>query len=207
MSDRSGRFIVLDGPDGGGKTTQIEKLKIALELQGKSVLVTREPGGTAIGEKVREVLLDPANTGMSLRTELFLYMASRAQLVDEVITPALNEGKIVLSDRFLTASIVYQGIAGGLGADEVKKIGEFCIQDAKPDITFILDIRMDTSAARRSDREADRIEQRDLEFHENMRQGFLTVARVDPENYQIINADQPEESVFEQIMEGLKSVL
>jgi dTMP kinase len=207
MSDRSGRFIVLDGPDGGGKTTQIEKLRSALESQGKSVLVTREPGGTAIGEKVRDVLLDPANTGMFLRTELFLYMASRAQLVDEVITPALNEGKIVLGDRFLTASIVYQGIAGCLGVDEVKRIGEFCIQDAKPDITFILDIRMDTSAARRSDREADRIEQRDLEFHENMRQGFLTVARADPKHYQIINADQPEDSVFEQIMEGLESVL
>ncbi|MDA0840001.1 MAG: dTMP kinase [Planctomycetota bacterium] len=206
MSDRSGRFIVLDGPDGGGKTTQIEKLKSALEQQGRSVLVTREPGGTAIGEKVRDILLDPKNTGMSLRAELFLYMASRAQLVDEVIKPALNEGKIVLSDRFLTASVVYQGIAGGLGADEVMKIGEFCIQDAKPDIIFILDIRVDASVARRKEREADRIEQRDLKFHENMRQGFLTVARADPQNYRIIDADQPEERVFEQIIEAIESV-
>jgi dTMP kinase len=207
MSDRSGSFIVLDGPDGGGKTTQIEKLKTAFEHQGKSVLVTREPGGTAIGEKVRDVLLDPSNTGMSLRAELFLYMASRAQLVDEVVIPALDEGKIVLSDRFLTASVVYQGIAGGLGADEVEKIGAFCIQEAKPDITFILDISMDASAARRRDREADRIEQRDREFHENMRQGFLTVARSAPENYRIIDANQPEDSVFEQIVEHLEHVL
>ena len=207
MSDRSGSFIVLDGPDGGGKTTQIEKLKAALELQGKTVLVTREPGGTAIGEKVRDVLLDPSNTGMSLRTELFLYMASRAQLVDEVIVPALNAGKVVLSDRFLTASVVYQGIAGGLGADEVRRIGAFCIQDAKPDITFILDISVDASIPRRREREADRIEQRDREFHENMRQGFPTVARSDPENYRIINADQPEDSVFDQIVEHLENVL
>jgi len=207
MPLKTGKFIVLDGPDGGGKSTQVALLRDALSARGLDVLVTREPGGTSIGEGIRKVLLDPANHEMTARAELFLYMASRSQLVEQVIGPAVKRRTVVLCDRFLSASVAYQGAAGGLGAEKVAEIGEFCIGEIRPDLTLVLDIGFEESLTRRGDRSADRIEQRDRAYHEGVRQGFLALAESDPGHYRVIDADQSVEEVHAAILGLVTDVL
>lgn len=184
-----GKFIVIDGPDGCGKTTQAGLLVNYLCKQGKRVVRRREPGGTQIGEKIRRILLDPSNRKMSVPTELFLYMASRAQLVREIIRPALARGKIIVCDRFLSASVVYQGRAGGLGGGVVESIGKVATDNIKPDLVIILDIRAaDGLKRRRKKGRLDRIETKQLLFHNKVRQGFRALAKQNPKRFRLISS-------------------
>jgi dTMP kinase len=170
-----GRFLVLDGPDGGGKTTQAAGLAAWLRARGLDVVTCRDPGGTPLGDRLRSILLDRDAVHPVMRAEMFLYMASRAQLVAEVIQPALEAGKVVVSDRFLLANIVYQGHAGGLGMDKVGRIGRIATDGLLPDLTLVLDVPTDV-ARQRVGAARDRMEDRPAEYHMAVRDGFLRAA-------------------------------
>lgn len=193
-------FIAIEGMDGSGKSTQIELLRQKLTDTHNSVLITREPGGTPIGEKIREILLAPENIKMSVRTEALLYAASRAQHIDEVIEPALAAGKIVITDRYVASSYVYQGIARELGLDPVRKINEFAIRGRMPDLTIFLFVSQEKAIQRKkAQKELDRLEAESMSFHNRVNQGFRDLA----ESYQypkvIINTDQDAQSVHREI--------
>ncbi len=193
-----GKFIVLEGPEGSGKSTQIARLARRLEAQDLRVCAVREPGGTPIGEQIRQVLLDANHHRMTVGTELLLYMACRAQLVHEVIRPALDQGLVVLADRFLTSTIVYQGIAGGMGADEVKRLYRAACGDVEPDLVVVLDLPAEAGLAR-VQRTFDRMEQKPIEFHRKVRDGYLAVARADAKRHAVIDATRPVDEVSEAI--------
>ena len=180
-TDRShahpGLFLVLDGPDGGGKSTQALRLIEWLKGRGFDVVACRDPGGTALGDRLRAILLDRETVPLAMRSEMLLYMASRAQLVDEVIKPALSAGKIVISDRYLLANIVYQGTAGGLLEEEIAMVGMIATAGLLPDLTIVLDIAPEQAMARLG-AARDRIEDRPLFYHERVRAGYLAAAHV-----------------------------
>jgi dTMP kinase len=209
-----GIFLVLDGPDGGGKTTQAARLTAWFERAGHSVVTCRDPGGTALGERVREILLAHDTVPISLRTEMLLYMASRAQLVEEVIAPALAAGRVVISDRYLLANIVYQGSAGGLLEEEIALVGMVATGGLLPDLTLILDVAPDVASSRRN-RPRDRIENRPLFYHERVRAGYLTAAPRDaagqcgfyPAPIVLIDASTDPEAVFERIKSEVERVV
>src|SRR5512142_72857 len=198
-----GLFLSLDGPDGGGKTTQAARLAAWLRARRLEVVACRDPGGTALGDRLRQILLDRATAHLALRAEMLLYMASRAQLVEEVIRPALGRGAFVVSDRFLLANIVYQGFAGGLPVEEVGRVGQAATGGLLPDLTLLLDIppavaRARVGAAR------DRIEDRPDAYHARVRAGFLRAARDGPCPYYpapivVIDASADLEAVSERI--------
>jgi dTMP kinase len=169
-------FVTLDGPDGGGKTTQAARLAAWLRDRGRDVVTCREPGGTALGEGLRLILLDRATVNLTLRAEVLLYMASRAQLVEEVIRPALAAGKVVVSDRFLLSSIVYQGHAGGLSVAEVARVGLVATGGLLPDLTLVLDIAPEAARSRVGGAR-DRIEDRPDDYQRRVREGFLRAAQ------------------------------
>jgi len=171
----SGRFIVLDGPDGCGKTTHTKLLAAWLAQQGVEVATFREPGGTAIGEKIRQILLNPEHIAMSTAAEVMLYMAARVQLWQEKIAPALKTNKCVLLDRWLSSTCAYQGCAGGFGIDKVIEIATHCLERPWPDLTIILDVDLKTAAARLK-RNLDRMEQKGDGYHQKVREGFLKLA-------------------------------
>jgi dTMP kinase len=203
----SAPFIVIEGPEGSGKSTQVTLLRRRLEQGGRTVVTVREPGGTAIGDEIREMLLARRNHALTPGTELLLYMASRTQLVHEVIRPALERGELVLADRFLTSTVVYQGIAGALGADEVRRLYRLVCGDLHPDLTLILDLPAEEGLSRiRGKRDVhivglfdDRIESRPIEFHNRVREGYLAVAGADPARYAVIDASRGEEDVSEAV--------
>ena len=199
----NGKFIVLEGPEGSGKSTQIVRLCRRLEAEGHKVQLVREPGGTTIGEKIRGVLLDAGNTNMTVGTELLLYMACRAQLVHEVIRPALEEGHIVAADRFLTSTIVYQGIAGGMGAEEVRKLYRETCGDVEPDLVVVLDVPADVGLPR-VQRSFDRMESKPMTFHRRVRDGYLAVAKSEPQSYVLVNASGPPDEVAEAVWREVK---
>ena len=177
-----GLFIVMEGPDGSGKTTQINLLKEYLEEAGYECLITREPGGTVIGEKVRQLILNPEHKEMSPVTEMLLYAASRAQLVHEVIGPALEEGKIVLSDRFVDSSIVYQGIARKLGISTVSAVNAPGIGIYRPDGIFFIDLSEAEGLRRKKEQKnLDRMEQEGIDFHHMVSEGYRKVLSGRPE--------------------------
>lgn len=168
-----GIFITLEGPDGSGKTTQIKMLRDYLEEKGFEVLITREPGGTKISEKIRNIILDPENKEMNGACEALLYAASRAQLVGEVILPALREGKVVIADRFVDSSIVYQGVARELGEDMIENINRFATSGKEPDVTFLINISPEIGIQRKhSDGKLDRLEQENIMFHNKVHEGY-----------------------------------
>jgi dTMP kinase len=168
-----GIFITFEGPDGAGKTTQINMLKEYLEFLGKKVIITREPGGTHISEQIRKVILDPKNKGMNSVCEALLYAASRAQLMAEVIIPALDRGYIVISDRFVDSSIVYQGYARELGEEMVESINKYAILGREPDITFLIMISPEEGIKRKNkDGKLDRLEQENILFHKKVFEGY-----------------------------------
>lgn len=171
----SGKFIVLDGPDGCGKSTQTKLLVQWLTERGVRVETFREPGGTAIGEKIREILLNPEHITMSTQTEVMLYMAARVQLWAERIAPALRDRKCVVLDRWLCSTCAYQGHAGGFGVDNIVKLAGDCLEKPWADLTIILDINLETAAGR-LDRNLDRMEQKGDSYHRKVRQGFLKLA-------------------------------
>lgn len=174
-----GLFVALDGPDGGGKTTQAARLADWLRDLGHDVVACREPGGTPVGERLREILLDRGTVGLSVRAEMLLYMACRAQLVESVIRPALARGQMVVSDRYLLASVVYQGCAGGLPVDEVWQVGRAATGGLMPDLTLLLDVPPDVAAGRIG-APRDRIEDRPDTFREKVRAGFLAALKSYP---------------------------
>ena len=201
-----GRFLVLDGPDGCGKSTQFRRLVAYCEALSVTVEEVREPGGTQIGEQVREILLDPANDMMVVRTEMLLYMASRAQLIAERIEPAIARNRLVLADRFISSTLAYQGTAGGLSPEEISIVGKVTTGGTAPDLVVILDVDTDVAASRISG-ELDRMERKGRAFHERVRAGYLAQVERDPEHYFLVDASQPEDEVFEQLLSGLRDRL
>jgi dTMP kinase len=193
----SGKFIVIDGPDGCGKTTQTKLLVDWLKKCGVAVETFREPGGTAIGEKIRQILLNPEHIAMAAETEVMLYMAARVQLWQEKISPALKQNKCVAIDRWLSSTCAYQGFAGGFGIDKVINIAQDCIEKVWPDLTIILDVDLET-AARRLKRNLDRMEQKGDNYHKKVREGFLKLAE-GREDFVVINAADDIETVHKQI--------
>ncbi|MBP2650405.1 MAG: dTMP kinase [Firmicutes bacterium] len=183
----SGFFITFEGPDGVGKTTQLNLLAKYFKQKGMKVRCTREPGGTAIGGKIRNLLLDPAHKGMSARTEALLYMADRAQHVSEVIVPALAGGEVVISDRFADSTIVYQGAARKLNGKDLAMINDFAAQGVTPDLTILLDGEVRLLSKRLAGRGGhDRIEQENYAFHLAVRQGFLDRAAAEPQRIKVV---------------------
>ena len=205
MSKFAGKFIVLDGGDGCGKSTQAKMLAEYIETQGASVVGFRDPGDTVIGEKIREILLDPANKGMGDNVEVLLYMAARAQLWIEKISPALAEGKCVVMDRWLSSTCAYQGCAGGFGIENVIKLGSDCLERVWPDVTIVLDVDLETAASRMN-RELDRMEQKGKEYHAKVREGFLKLAEIHPDKVFKADATQEIEEVQKQIRKMITSM-
>ena len=201
----AGKFIVLDGPDGCGKTTQTKLLVGWLNEQGVDVVAFREPGGTAIGEKIRRILLNPDHVAMSTPAEVMLYMAARVQLWQEKIGPALKENKCVILDRWLSSTCAYQGRAGEFGADNVIKIAEDCLERPWPDLTIILDVDLPT-AAKRLNRDLDRMEQKGNDYHQKVRQGFLELAK-NRKDFVILDASADIETVHKKVVVVVERVL
>ena len=190
-------FITLEGPEGSGKTSQIPTLANYLREQGYNVLTTREPGGTPIGDQVREVLTSMRNTAMKPRTETLLFCAARAQLVEEVIRPRLLQGEIVLSDRYADSTLAYQGYGHGNDLQVLRGLLKFATGGLWPDLTLLLDLPVEAGLARKrsSGGEWNRLDAYQVEFHQRVRQGFLEMARAEPARWQVIDATQPREMV------------
>ncbi|UCE98706.1 MAG: dTMP kinase [Planctomycetota bacterium] len=200
MNDKfSGKFIALDGPDGCGKTTQTKLLSQWLKQQGVDVITFREPGGTAIGEKIRQILLNPEHLNMSTSVEVLLYMAARVQLWTEKITPALKENKCIILDRWLSSTCAYQGHAGGFGIDNVIKLATDCLERPWPDLTIILDVDLKT-AAQRLNRDLDRMEQKGDGYHQKVRQGFLKLAK-ERDDFVVIDAAEDIKTIHKKVIE------
>ncbi len=171
-SNSKGRFLALEGPDGAGKTTQAARLVAWLRDLGREVVACREPGGTALGDRLRSLVMDRSTIAIGLRAEMLLYMASRAQLVEEVIRPAVDRGSIVVSDRFLLSNVVYQGYAGGLDVEEIWRVGRAATGGLMPDLTLLLDVPVSVGSAR-SGPPRDRIEDRPESYRTSVREGYL----------------------------------
>lgn len=223
----AGKFIVFEGPDGSGKSTQFRRLIDACKDAGLAVCEVREPGGTAIGERIRAILLDPIHAEMSLRCEMMLYMASRAQLVEQTIRPALARGELVLADRFISSTLAYQGAAGGLPESEIYAVGEAACgprhgshslkaadsESSKsrmstprgcwPDLTIIFDVDERTAQSRLNPL-LDRMEQKGAEFHRKVRRGYLDQAARDPDHHAVVDARRDADSVTVLMMRMLR---
>jgi dTMP kinase len=202
----AGLFFSFDGVDGVGKSTQLRAFVEWLEQLGQEVVTCRDPGGTVLGESVREILLHKTDIALALRAEMLLYMASRAQLVDEIIRPALSNGKTVVSDRYLLANVVYQGHATDLGPDAVWAVGEVATTGIAPDATFLLDMEV-PDAVERLSASRDRMEARGIGYMERVRQGFLREADRQPDRIATIDASQPIDVVQQGIREVAADVL
>ena len=202
MGNLAGRFIVFDGPDGSGKSTQFVRFAAACRQAGLTVCEVREPGGTSIGEQIRQVLLDPDNHDMSLRCEMMLYMASRAQLVEQTIRPALERGELVLADRFISSTLAYQGTAGGMTPEEILAVGRVAVGSHWPDLTVVFDVD-ERIAATRLNPLLDRMERKGVEFHRRVRQGFLAQAGAEPDRYLVVDATKEADAVTEAMMRGI----
>ncbi len=189
-------FITFEGPEGSGKTTQIAALAEFLRQRGHAVFVTREPGGTSIGDRIRGILMDHASRAMQPRTEILLFLASRAQHVAEVIRPRLAKGEIVLCDRYRDATLAYQGYGYGLDIELLRKLNDFATEGLKPDLTLLLDVEVETGLRRKSGgREWNRLDAYPLEFHRRVRQGYHTLAQAEPQRWVVIDASQPPDAV------------
>ena len=201
-------FITLEGPDGGGKSTQARLLVDHLQGLGVDVLMTREPGGTAIGDQIRRVLTDLGNTPMHPRTELLLFSASRAQLCHEVIRPHLQAGGTVVSDRFYDSTFAYQGYGHRLDLEALRHITAFATGGLVPDLTFLLDLPAQEGLMRRKKHgDWNRLDAYDLPFHERVRQGFLTLAAADPKRWFAVDAARPAEAVQADIRRAVEARL
>ncbi len=199
-------FITLEGPEGSGKTTAVDAACKALEDMGYHIVRTREPGGTPIAEQIRNVILDKENTKMDPRTEALLYAASRRQHLVEKVWPALKEGKIVVCDRYLDSSLAYQGGARGLGVDNVLNINLFATENTWPDLTLLFDIKPEIGLARiasNANREVNRLDLEKLEFHNKVRETFLSLAKTYPDRYVIIDASKSREQVAKDTLDAI----
>jgi dTMP kinase len=197
-----GLFITFEGIEGCGKSTQAARLADALEAGGRKVLRTRQPGGSAIGQKIREILLDRANTALTPLAELLLYEADRAQHVSEVIRPALDRGEVVISDRYADATAAYQGAARGLDPRTVAELNRIATGGLVPERTFVLDLAPDVALGRAKARGApDRLEAEGLAFHQRVRDGYLAIAKAEPARVRIVDASGTVESIAQGILE------
>lgn len=207
----TGLFITFEGGEGCGKSTQIAALKARLEAKGKTVVQTREPGGTPLGESVRNLLqYDDAGQGMSPEAELLLFAASRAQHVRELVAPAIAEGQIVLCDRFLDSTTVYQGVARAIDSKKVDTINQFAIGDTNPDLTILIDLPPEIGLARvhaRSDGQLDRMEKEAIEFFQAVRQGYLDLAKSEPKRFLVLDGSQSVEELETQIWQKVEATL
>ncbi len=206
-------FITFEGPDGAGKSTQINLVAEHLRQLNYNVLFTREPGGTNIGNKIRQILLDAGNTDMSIRTEVLLYSASRAQLVEQVILPHLARGGVVLCDRYADSFYAYQGYGREVDFDLLRLITRFATQDLTPDLTIYLDLDAEKglqrriTASRRAEAEWNRLDQLDLAFHQRARTGYLEMARAEPGRWLIVDAAASVETINQTICYRLEEKL
>ena len=197
-----GKFIVLDGPDGCGKSTQTRLLARWLGEKGVPTASFRDPGDTAVGEKIREILLSPEHVAMSTQTEVMLYMAARAQLWAEKMAPALRENRCVVLDRWVSSTCAYQGFAGGFGIDKVIAIATDCLERVWSDLTVILDVDLKTAAARLK-RQLDRMEAKGDGYHQKVREGFLQLAK-EREDFVVVDATRDIETVNKNVIEKIK---
>jgi dTMP kinase len=201
MRDELGKFIVLDGTEGSGKSTQARLLQQRLIKSGVEAILVRDPGTTAIGEQIRAVLLNPEHAEMSMRCEMLLYMAARAQMMDEVIGPALDAGRTVICDRFVSSTLAYQLGGDGLTADEIRAIADIAIRGRWPGLTILLDMPAADSLAR-VDRPRDRIEQRPMSYHEQVRRNYLAQVEQHPDRYRLVSAVGTPEQVHERVWDA-----
>ena len=208
-----GKFITFEGGEGCGKSTQVRRLKAALEQKGITVLLTREPGGTRLAEQVRSLLKDETDDPPCDRAELLLFLAARAQLVRKVIRPALESGTWVVSDRFSDSTLAYQGYGRGLPLDIIREANDFACEGLKPDKTILLDVDPETSRERMRGRvastntTADRIERAGDDFHSRLRKGFLEMAAAEPSRIATIDASGTEDEVWERVWKSLTPML
>ncbi len=219
LSRLSGRFIVFDGPDGSGKSTQCHKFARFVTAGGVTVCPVREPGGTPIGEQIRTVLLDTANHAMDLRCEMLLYMASRAQLIQEKIQPALAADQLVLADRFISSTLAYQGAAGGLDQADIHRVGRIALGSCWPDLFVIFDVDGQTASSRlaggvKTNRYtqsheptlfSDRMERKGATYQQAVRQGYLDQANADPDRYLVIDASGGADQTFDRLLNAIQA--
>ena len=207
-------FITLEGIEGSGKTTQIDYLVAFFEKKGNPCVITREPGGTVIGNKIRAILLDPECKDMDAKAELLLYMADRAQHIHSLVKPSLAAGKTVLCDRYFDATVVYQGYARGLDIELIKSLHSTLFKDLKPDVTILLDLPPQVGLQRawkqlnngqRSNKEG-RFEEEKLEFHKRVREGYLELAQAEADRFHVIDAARDERKVRDSILKIIDSI-
>ena len=194
-------FITFEGADGCGKTTQMNLLAEYLKNQGREVVLTREPGGKGLGEKIREILLN-YDGEVSDRCESFLFLADRAQNIDTIVNPAVDAGKIVLCDRHTDSSVAYQGYGRGLDIERINMLNNLATNGKKPDITFVFDIDTETSM-KRVGKEKDRMESAGFEFHTKVRNGYLEIAKKEPERIKVIDASKSIEEIHQEVLSYL----
>jgi dTMP kinase len=222
-SPPTGLFLVFDGPEGSGKSTQLGLLRRKFEEIHRPALMVRDPGHTRIGEEIRSILLNPHNDDMAMRCEMLLYMAARAQMMSETILPALAQGQTVISDRFVSSTLAYQGGGDGLTPADIRAVADIAIKHRWPDLTIILDLPVDVSSARvkpkfllpfpaniqdaAAQAVKDRIEQRPREYHEQVRQNYLAQAKADPSRHKIIDANRSPEDVHSDIWSAIAPLL
>jgi dTMP kinase len=211
MGSRTGIFLTLEGGEGSGKTTQSRRIVEFLSSLGREVVETREPGGTDAGELIRDILLYRVST-LSPRAELALYLASRAQLVDELVKPALSRGADVVCDRYIDSSVAYQGAGRNLGVDFVERLNEWAVSGIVPDLTFFFDVPASAGLRRRTggaggSEKLDRMEREDLGFHEAVRAAYLDLAKREPCRVRVISTEGGEETVWEQVRQALERQL
>lgn len=203
-----GLFITLEGPDGSGKSTIIKLIGDYLSHKGIDFIMTREPGGTSIGEDIRHIILDNNNTDMGGETEALLYAASRAQHVHEKIIPALDEGKLVLSDRFVLSSLAYQGVGRNLGIENVKKINDFALGGLYPDLILFFHIDPEITLKRKTNGSGgDRLEKEGTDFHNRVYNGYMDLLNLYPENVKLIDASQSKEEVLKCSIEKIEELI
>lgn len=202
-------FITLEGPEGSGKSTQIRRLSKRIAALGYDVLTTREPGGTAIGDQIRQVLVSLDNVELHPRTEILLFLAARAQLVEQVIKPALQDGKIVLCDRYGDSTVAYQGYGHGLDLDQLRRMLAFATDNLKPDLTILMDLDVRSGLKRKkAEDEWNRLDAFEIAFHERVRAGYLQLAQEESERWRIVDAaldiETVQENLFKVVLETLK---
>jgi len=214
IKPRPGLSITFEGPDGSGKSTQIRLLADRLRIAGYGILESVEPGGTPIGKKIRQILLDPENQELCPTTELLLMFAARAQNVEQWIIPALEEGRIVLSDRFTDSTIAYQGVGRGLGIDTVLAVDRIACHGVVPDLTLVIDIDTESGLARAHNRnrhragiKESRIDEQALDFHEKVRQAYHALAQSEPQRVRLIDGNAAPEIIAERVWEVVAPVL
>jgi dTMP kinase len=202
-----GWLVTIEGPDGAGKTSQAQRLRDRLQAAGHEVVLTREPGGTAVGEQIRQILLDPRTGHLDAATDALLFNAARSRLVREVILPALDRGEVVISTRFADSTIAYQGYGGGVTLADLQAMAELATGGLRPDLTVLLDLPVELGLSRKSGQEVTRFETEfDVDFHRRVRDGFLAMAAAEPDRFAVVDATQPADFVAEAVAKAVSRI-